>query len=72
MTSSASAPELRPSHWSSGACDAWDNVLEERPDLSGAEYAALEQAVELISATDVLDAAARESGHFSKAPRANS
>ena len=60
LPSASSLPE----HWSPSAKDAWDNVLEERPELSGAEYAALEQAVELMSVADLLDTAARESGRL--------
>lgn len=51
-----------PEHWSQGAQDTYLNVLEQRPDLAGAEYAALEQAVELITAADALDVAARAAG----------
>lgn len=62
MLTPAHPSPSHPLHWSPSARDAWDNVLEERPGLSGAEYAALEQAVELIAVADLLDAAARESG----------
>lgn len=58
----APSEQMHPAHWSPSAKDTWDNVLEERPDLAGAEYAALEQAAALISCADLLDAAARESG----------
>ena len=51
-----------PEHWTPGARDTFTNVLDERPDLSGAEWASLEQAAELISTAEVLEAAARESG----------
>jgi hypothetical protein len=54
--------EALPDHWSSGAQDTYENVLAQRPDLAGAEYSALEQAVELITAADALDAAARAAG----------
>lgn len=51
-----------PAHWTDGARDTFTNVLAERSDLSGAEWASLEQAAELISTAEVLEAAARESG----------
>lgn len=67
MTSDVDSDESPcPSHWSKAALDAWHNILDERPELSGAEYAALEQAVELITAADLLDAAARETGPLVK------
>lgn len=53
-------PEL-PAHRSPGARDT-GNVLDERPDLSGAEFAALEQAVELITTAEALEATFLESG----------
>lgn len=48
-----------PAHWSDAAVDAFETVLDQRRDLAGAEYAALEQAAELISSADLLEAAAR-------------
>jgi hypothetical protein len=51
-----------PSHWTPSARDAFENVLAERPGISGADWAALEQAAELITAADTLEAAAREAG----------
>jgi hypothetical protein len=55
------SPEVDyPAHWTDGARDTFDNVLEQRPDLAGAEYVALEQAAELICTADRLDAATRE------------
>ncbi|MBT2499789.1 hypothetical protein J7E25_11855 [Agromyces sp. ISL-38] len=51
-----------PEHWSAGARDAFSTVIDQRPDLSGADFAALEQAAELIASADALDAAARERG----------
>ena len=51
-----------PTHWIDGAKDTYANVLDERPELSGADFAGLEQAAELITSADLLDEAARESG----------
>lgn len=54
----AEADQL-PSHWSPSARDAHDNVLDQRPDLAGAEYASLEQACGLIATADLLEDAVR-------------
>lgn len=48
-----------PAHWSPSAVDAFENVLDQRRDLAGAEYAALEQSAELISSADLLEEATR-------------
>lgn len=40
-------------------------VLNERPDRSGADLGALEHACELTTAADALSAVAREAGHVS-------
>lgn len=55
-----------PAHWTPGARDTYQNVLDQRADLAGAEYAALEQAVELIASADALETAVREHGTMVK------
>lgn len=55
-----------PDHWSAAACEAADEVLAARPDLGGADVAALEQAAELISLADDLSAVARDAGYVSR------
>ncbi|GAA2166394.1 hypothetical protein FHX52_1052 [Humibacillus xanthopallidus] len=54
-----------PSHWSSSARDAFHNVLEERPALAGAEFAALVEAANLITTADALDEVARAADYMS-------
>ncbi|WP_159619879.1 hypothetical protein [Arthrobacter zhaoguopingii] len=51
-----------PEDWTAGARDAFLNVVEQRPDLSGAELAGLEQAAALISIAEKLDEAAQGAG----------
>lgn len=51
-----------PAHWTEGARDTFHNVLDERPDLSGADFASLDQACALISSAELLEVAAREAG----------
>jgi hypothetical protein len=51
-----------PDHWTASARDTYENVLEQRPDLAGAEFASLEQAAELISAAELLEKVARDAG----------
>ncbi|MEV7648019.1 hypothetical protein [Arthrobacter sp. NPDC089319] len=55
-----------PQHWTNAARDTWDNVLDERPDLAGAELSALEQACNLIAAADNLDGVAREASYVAQ------
>lgn len=54
-----------PAHWSEAARDAVEHVLEARPGLVGAEFAALTEAANLISTADGLDVVARESSYMS-------
>jgi hypothetical protein len=55
-----------PEHWSAPARDTYDAVLEQRPDLAGAEFSALVQAGDLITSADGLDAAARQDGMLAR------
>jgi hypothetical protein len=55
-----------PDHWTDSAVDTYEAVLDERPDLVGADHSALVQAVELIAAADVLDAASRTTGAMTR------
>lgn len=59
-------PFAMPDHWSAAAYEAVDEVLAGRPDLGGADVAALEQAAELISLADDLSAVARAAGYVSR------
>jgi len=48
-----------PDHWSEGAKDTAEAVLDAREGLDGPEFAELVQAGELIATADALDEAAR-------------
>lgn len=48
-----------PEEWSEAARDAFREVLQARPELAGAEVAALECACELITTAGALDAVAK-------------
>lgn len=61
---SAQAPDL-PEDWTSSASGTFEAILEERPDLSATEEAALWEACCLISAADRLDEVARAAGYVS-------
>lgn len=61
-----SPPSDLPEHWTDGAKDTFENVLDERPDLSGADFASLDQACALISSADLLEEAARDAGPLVK------
>ncbi len=54
-----------PEHWTEAARDAFLVVMEARPNLAGAEYAALAEAANLISTADGLDVVAREAAFMS-------
>ncbi|WIE53438.1 hypothetical protein [Curtobacterium sp. MCBD17_003] len=43
-----------PDHWSDAARDAFLSVIEQRPELAGAELAQLEQAAELVTTADLM------------------
>ena len=51
-----------PNEWTDAARDLFLGVIDERPDLAGAELASLEQAAALTSAADTLDTVARAAG----------
>ncbi|PPF69936.1 hypothetical protein [Rathayibacter sp. AY1E6] len=51
-----------PEHWPDVVRDAFDAVLEQRRDLAGAEFAALETACELLAAGEAHAIVAREAG----------
>ena len=55
-----------PPHWSPTAREAVENVLNARPDLSGADAAALDQVAELITSAEALEAVARAAGYVAK------
>lgn len=52
-----------PDHWTGSARETFAEVLTERPDLSGADLGALEQACHLIATAEALDAVARAAGY---------
>lgn len=51
-----------PDDWTDGARDVFAEVLDDRPDLAGADVGALESACALISAADRLGDVARAAG----------
>lgn len=51
-----------PADWTDGARDLFLGVVEQRPDLAGAELGALEQAAALHSAAERLDEVALAAG----------
>lgn len=55
-----------PNHWSEAAREAADEILAARPDLSGADVAALEQAAELVTLADRLGEVAAAAGYVSR------
>lgn len=55
-----------PDHWSDAARETVEEVLDARPDLSGADVDALEQAAELISLADALTKVAAAAGYVSR------
>lgn len=61
MTTEA-APDY-PDHWTAAARDAVEEVLDVRPELSGADLASLREAAELITAADALGQVARAAGY---------
>jgi hypothetical protein len=63
-TSRAPAPDEweLPESWTPGARDLFLGVIEQRPELAGAELASLEQAAALHSAADRLDEVALAAG----------
>lgn len=66
MTTTATASAFDfPDHWSPAAREAVEEVLDARPDLSGADVASLEQAAELVTLADALAAVARAAGYVS-------
>lgn len=54
-----------PDHWTDAARDLFAEVLDERPDLSGADLGSLEQACELSTAAEALSAVARAASYVS-------
>ncbi|SEJ45292.1 hypothetical protein [Demequina mangrovi] len=54
-----------PDDWTPEARDVFLGVLDERPDLAGAELSSLSQAAALVSSADRLDEAARAAGYVS-------
>lgn len=52
-----------PDHWTRDAVDLFETVVEERPDLSGEDVAALVHACELTTTADRLDEVARSAGY---------
>jgi hypothetical protein len=61
-------PDL-PAHWSEGARDTVQSVLDAREDLDGPEFAELIQAGELIATADALDEAARAANFLTAGAR---
>lgn len=55
-----------PESWTPGAVDAAETVLEQRPDLAGAEWASLMEAAAMITAADHLDEVAAAESYVSK------
>lgn len=51
-----------PDDWTDGARDVFAEVVEERPEIAGADLGALESACALVSAADRLGAVARAAG----------
>ncbi len=51
-----------PDHWTDNARALFGDVIEQRPDLAGANLGELEHAASLTSAADLLDEAARAAG----------
>lgn len=58
MTAATAYPE----HWPDAVRDVYDSVIEQRPDLAGAEFATLETACELLAAGEAHAVVAREAG----------
>jgi hypothetical protein len=56
-----------PDDWTDSARDVFLGVLDERPDLAGAELSSLSEAAALHSAADRLDEAARAAGMIATA-----
>jgi hypothetical protein len=54
-----------PTGWTTAARDLFFEVLEQRPDLAGAEVASLEQAAALTSSADRLETVALAAGMVS-------
>lgn len=54
-----------PDHWTPAARDAFEVVMDARPALGGAEFAALTEAANLITTADALDAVARAAAYMS-------
>lgn len=54
-----------PAEWSPGARDLVGEVLDERPDLAGADLASLWQVGALITSAEALEAVARDAGYVS-------
>lgn len=55
-----------PDHWSDAAREAAQEILDARPNLSGADVAALEQAAELVTLADRLGEVAAAAGYVSR------
>ncbi|MDR5691863.1 hypothetical protein RH861_07270 [Agromyces indicus] len=55
-----------PEGWTESARDLFHEVLDERPELAGAELGALEQACALASAAERLDEVALAAGMIAK------
>jgi hypothetical protein len=68
MTTTTPAPDewALPADWTDSARDLFHEVLEQRPDLAGAELGSLEQACALTSAAERLEAVALAAGMFAK------
>ncbi|MWV50032.1 hypothetical protein GRS96_12205 [Rathayibacter sp. VKM Ac-2803] len=58
MTDATAYPE----HWPAVVRDAYESVIAQRPELAGAEFAALETACELLAAGEAHAVVAREAG----------
>lgn len=58
-----------PAHWTPAARDVVAEVLDVRPDLSGADLASLREAAELVTAADELAEVARTAGHVATGSR---
>lgn len=63
-TTAAPTADDLPTHWSDAARDSVGEVLEVRPDLSGADLAALREVGELLTDADALAAVARAAGYI--------
>ncbi|GAA4053472.1 hypothetical protein [Agromyces indicus] len=57
---------ILPEGWTESARDLFHEVLDERPELAGAELGALEQACALASAAERLDEVALAAGMIAK------